>query len=165
MAVRVAVHQPLPDSTWDNWLDSTPDLSSVNSTQAYCVDVEHQPTDLAVGGSNPSRRAKHAGQSLYPSLIYLHCCGSPVNDLQILTRVVRWIEGSDRPWPASRGCGLQVVAFPELAGVAQLHVGLLVGRVASSDRSAAFQLGVQLRPQQDRGVGQPQPDQEDDHAG
>src|SRR5215213_11557802 len=108
MAVRVAVHQPLPDSTWDNWLDSTPDLSSVNSTQDHGVDVEHQPTDLAVGGSNPSRRAKHAGQSLYPSLIYLHCCGSPVNDLQILTRVVRWIEGSDRPWPASRGCGYRL---------------------------------------------------------
>jgi hypothetical protein len=53
MAVRVAVHQPSPDSTWDNWLDSTPDLSSVNSTQAYCVDVEHQPTDLAVASSNP----------------------------------------------------------------------------------------------------------------
>jgi hypothetical protein len=49
MAVRVAVHQPSPDSTWDNWLDSTPDLSSVNSTQAHRVDVEHQPTDLAVG--------------------------------------------------------------------------------------------------------------------
>src|SRR5215207_11225237 len=32
VAVRVAVHQPAPDST-----------------QAYCVDVEHQPTDLAVG--------------------------------------------------------------------------------------------------------------------
>src|SRR5512132_4598650 len=58
------------------------------------------------------------------------------------------------PTDATRGCGcgLQVVTFPELAGVAQLHVGLLVGRVASSDRAAAFQLGVQLRPQQDRGV-------------
>jgi hypothetical protein len=32
-------------------------LSSTNSTQADWVDVEHQPTDLAVGGSNPSRRA------------------------------------------------------------------------------------------------------------
>src|SRR5215213_1963265 len=49
MAVRVAVHHPLPDSTWDNWLDSTPDLSSVNSTQDHGVDVEHQPTDLVVG--------------------------------------------------------------------------------------------------------------------
>ena len=43
-------------------------------------------------------------------------------------------------------CGLQVVAFPELAGVAQLHIRLLVGRVASSDRPAALQLGIQLRP-------------------
>src|SRR4030095_9995191 len=57
MAVRVAVHQPSPDSTQAVWLDSTPDLSCTNSTQANCVDVEHQPTDLAVGGSNPSRRA------------------------------------------------------------------------------------------------------------
>ena len=32
---------------------------------ADCVDVEHQPTDLAVGGSNPSRRAKLAGQGCY----------------------------------------------------------------------------------------------------
>jgi hypothetical protein len=30
------------------WLDSTPDLSSTNSTQAHCVDVDHQPTDLAL---------------------------------------------------------------------------------------------------------------------
>jgi hypothetical protein len=64
MAVRVAVHQPSPDSTQAVWLDSTPDLSCADSTQANCVDVEHQPTDLAVGGSNPSRRAKRAGQSL-----------------------------------------------------------------------------------------------------
>jgi hypothetical protein len=28
-------------------------LSSADSTQAYVVDAEHQPTDLAVGGSNP----------------------------------------------------------------------------------------------------------------
>src|SRR5215207_1201020 len=49
VAVRVAVHQPAPDSTQATWLDSAPDLSCTNSTQAYCVDVEHQPTDLAVG--------------------------------------------------------------------------------------------------------------------
>src|SRR5215212_9939920 len=101
VAVPMAVHQPAPDRTVAVWLDLAPDLSCKDSTKDHCVDVEHQPTDLAVGGSNPSRRAKHAGQSLYPSSIYLHCCGSPGNDLQILTRVVRWIEGSDRPWPAS----------------------------------------------------------------
>ena len=36
-------------------------LSSADSTQADCVDGEHQPTDLAVGGSNPSRRTICAG--------------------------------------------------------------------------------------------------------
>jgi hypothetical protein len=49
VSVPVSVHQPSPDRTLAVWLDSTPDLSSTNSTQAYCVDVEHQPTDLAVG--------------------------------------------------------------------------------------------------------------------
>src|SRR5215213_8799442 len=57
VAVRVAVHQPSPDSTQATWLDSAPDLSCTNGTQAYWVDVEYQPTELAVGGSNPSRRA------------------------------------------------------------------------------------------------------------
>jgi hypothetical protein len=49
MAVRVAVHQPYPDSTLAVWLDLAPDLSSADSTQAYWVDVDRQPTDLAVG--------------------------------------------------------------------------------------------------------------------
>jgi hypothetical protein len=36
---------------WILWyaLDSAADLSSTNSTQEYLVDLEHQPTDLAVG--------------------------------------------------------------------------------------------------------------------
>jgi hypothetical protein len=46
MAVRVAVHQPSPDSTQAIWLDSTSDLSSTDSTRADWVDGEHQPTDL-----------------------------------------------------------------------------------------------------------------------
>ena len=57
MSVPVSVHQPALDRTQATWLDSTPDLSCINSTQAYCVDGEHQPTDLAVGRSNPSRLA------------------------------------------------------------------------------------------------------------
>jgi hypothetical protein len=52
VAVRVAVHQPSPASTWDDWLELGADLSSRNSTQEYPVDVDHQPTDLAVGGSD-----------------------------------------------------------------------------------------------------------------
>ena len=31
------------------WLDSTPDLSSANSSQVHAVDAEDQPTDLAGG--------------------------------------------------------------------------------------------------------------------
>jgi hypothetical protein len=50
----VAVHQPSPDRTLAVWLDSTPDLSCTNSTQAHCVDGEHQPTDLAVWGAQRS---------------------------------------------------------------------------------------------------------------
>src|SRR5215203_5136816 len=120
VSVPVSVHQPALDRTVAVWLDSAPDLSCTDSTQAYCVDVEHQPTDLVP---------------------------------------MEFVE------PASRGWGLQVVAFSELAGVAQLHVGLLVGRVAGSDRSAAFQLGIQLRAEQDGGIGQPQPHKKNDDAG
>ena len=62
MAVRVAVHHPSPDSTWDNWLDSTPDLSCTDSTRAYCVDGEHQPTDL-VGSEGNGAEKPPKGQS------------------------------------------------------------------------------------------------------
>jgi hypothetical protein len=64
VSVRVSVHQPVPDRTPAVWLDSAADLSSANSTQAYWVDGDHQPTDLAVGGSNPSRRAKRSSEAI-----------------------------------------------------------------------------------------------------
>jgi hypothetical protein len=47
VSVSVSVHQLAPDRTLAVSLDSTSDLNCTNSTQAYCVDVEHQPTDLA----------------------------------------------------------------------------------------------------------------------
>jgi hypothetical protein len=56
-SVPVSVHQPAPERTQATWLDSTPDLSCANSTQAHCVDVEHQPTDLAVKSQRVTRRA------------------------------------------------------------------------------------------------------------
>jgi hypothetical protein len=49
MSVPVSVHQPAPDRTLAVWLDWAPDLSSTDSTQAHCVDGDHQPTDLVVG--------------------------------------------------------------------------------------------------------------------
>jgi transposase len=56
VVVHVPGHHASPDGIWC-WLDSASNLSCINSTQAHCGDAEHQPTDLAVGGSNPSRRA------------------------------------------------------------------------------------------------------------
>jgi hypothetical protein len=53
VVVRLAVHQPAPDRTLAISLDSAPNLSCTNSTQAHCVDAEHQPTDLAVGCVSP----------------------------------------------------------------------------------------------------------------
>jgi hypothetical protein len=58
VSVPVSVHQPAPDRTLTVWLDLAPDLSCTNSIQDYSVDVDHQPTDLAVGGSDqPIERA------------------------------------------------------------------------------------------------------------
>jgi hypothetical protein len=48
LSVSVSVHQPPPDSAQAVWLDLAPDLSCKVSTQADCVDVDHQPTDLVV---------------------------------------------------------------------------------------------------------------------
>jgi hypothetical protein len=47
--VRVAVHQLSPDGMSGCSVDSTPDLSSTDSTGGRAVDAEHQATDLAVG--------------------------------------------------------------------------------------------------------------------
>jgi hypothetical protein len=57
VAVPVAVFQPSPDRTLASWLDSPLNVTGTDSTHRHRMDGEHQPTDLAVGGSNPSRRA------------------------------------------------------------------------------------------------------------
>ena len=43
--------------------DDAPHVSRVDPTEANQSDTVHPPTDLAVGGSSPSRRAISAGQS------------------------------------------------------------------------------------------------------
>jgi len=45
------------DRTGQDAPDEAPDLSSADATGRDVLDAEHQATDLAVGGSNPSRRA------------------------------------------------------------------------------------------------------------
>jgi hypothetical protein len=61
MSVPVSVHQPALDRTLAIWLDSAPNWSSANSTQAYVVDAEHQPTDLAVGLPDRGPRSRVVG--------------------------------------------------------------------------------------------------------
>jgi hypothetical protein len=51
VSVSVSVHEPLPDRTLAISLDLAPDLSCTDSLQDHCLDVDHQPTDLAVGSS------------------------------------------------------------------------------------------------------------------
>jgi hypothetical protein len=46
-----------PEPPEPNWADDTPHATSLDPTGADQSDAEHPPTDLAVGGSSPSRRA------------------------------------------------------------------------------------------------------------
>src|SRR5262245_25082479 len=48
--IQLALSEP-------NWTDDTSHVTSLDPTGADQSDAEHQPTDLAVGGSSPSRRA------------------------------------------------------------------------------------------------------------
>src|SRR4051812_13874545 len=61
--------------------------------------------------------------------------------------------------------GLLLLVRGELAGVPGFGERGLVGGLAGLDGPRMLQLGVELRAQQDRDIGDPQPDQEDDHAG
>ena len=70
---------------------------------------------------------------------------------------------SRRPWatcPSSFWARLS-----EAAGVARRQLQRLLGGDAAWSWRAALELGVQLGPEQQREVGQPQPQQEDDDAG
>src|SRR5215469_4465159 len=59
-----------------------------------------------------------------------------------------------------------LVVFLQLACVAELDVRLLPEReLPGLGGAAALELGVELGAEQDREVGDPQPDQHDDHAG
>jgi hypothetical protein len=97
VAVCVSVHQPSSDRTLAVWLDSAPDLSCNDSTQTYVLDLEHQATDLAVGGSNPSRRANIAAHQpcnqVLPRLRSLDCD----HDVAVPAAVPTWARISTVP--------------------------------------------------------------------
>ena len=62
LIIQTILQTILLDPSGAVWTDEAPNVSRPDPTGADQIDAEHQPTDLAVGGSNPSRRAKCAGQ-------------------------------------------------------------------------------------------------------
>jgi hypothetical protein len=65
LIIRLIIQTIRQDPSGSVWTDDPSDVSRLDRSGADQTDVEHQPTDLAVGGSNPSRRAKHAVQQYY----------------------------------------------------------------------------------------------------
>jgi hypothetical protein len=62
-AVRVVIIPMIiqttqPGPSEPNWTDDPSHLTRLDPTGADHSDAEHPPTDLAVGGSSPSRRAQ-----------------------------------------------------------------------------------------------------------
>ena len=65
LIIRLIIQTIRRDRSGSVWIDDAPDVSSPDPSGANQADVEHQATDLAVGGSNPSRRAITAVQRAY----------------------------------------------------------------------------------------------------
>jgi hypothetical protein len=76
----MAVQHPFTRRNIRCWLDSGDWLSCENSTHRSNVDAEHQPTDLTVGGSNPSASATRTGRL-------------PACSLMVLPAGPRWVRG------------------------------------------------------------------------
>jgi hypothetical protein len=57
LIIRLIIHTIRRDRSGSVWTDEAPNLSSPDPSGADQIDAEHQATDLAVGGSNPLRRA------------------------------------------------------------------------------------------------------------
>ena len=62
LIIRLIIQTIRRDPSGAVWTDGAPNVSRPDPTGADQIDAEHQATDLAVGGSNPSRRAKRAVQ-------------------------------------------------------------------------------------------------------
>jgi hypothetical protein len=57
LIIRSIIQTIRLDPSRSAWIDEAPNLSRPDPSGTDQTDVEHQATDLAVGGSNPSRRA------------------------------------------------------------------------------------------------------------
>src|SRR5215204_525307 len=62
LIIRLIIQTIRRDRSGSVWIDDPSNVSRPDRSGADQIDAEHQATDLAVGGSNPSRRAKCAGQ-------------------------------------------------------------------------------------------------------
>jgi hypothetical protein len=58
LIIRLIIQTILLDPSGAVWTDEASNVSRPDPTEADQIDAEHQATDLAVGGSNPSRRNK-----------------------------------------------------------------------------------------------------------
>src|SRR4029450_4115621 len=59
LIIRLIIQTTRRDPSGSVWTDDASNVSRPDPSGAEQIDAEHQATDLAVGGSNPSRRAKH----------------------------------------------------------------------------------------------------------
>jgi hypothetical protein len=64
LIIRLIIQTIRQDPSGAVWTDEAPNVSRPDRSGADQIDAEHQSTDLAVGGSNPSRRANAPGQKL-----------------------------------------------------------------------------------------------------
>jgi hypothetical protein len=57
LIIRLIIQTIRRDPSGAVWTDEAPNVSRLDRSGVDQIDAEHQSTDLAVGGSNPSRRA------------------------------------------------------------------------------------------------------------
>jgi hypothetical protein len=65
LIIRLIIQTIRRDRSGSVWTDEAPNVSRPDPSVADQIDAEHQTTDLAVGGSNPSRRAPSAQVGSY----------------------------------------------------------------------------------------------------
>ena len=90
LIIRLIIHTIRQDPSGSIWTDEAPNVSRPDPSGPDQIDVEHQATDLAVGGSNPSRRANIAVQRpcnrVLPCLRFLDCD----HDVAVQAAVPTW---------------------------------------------------------------------------
>jgi hypothetical protein len=63
LIIRLIIQTIRRDPSGSVWTDEASNVSRPDRSGADQIDADHQATDLAVGGSNPSRRAHHCSSA------------------------------------------------------------------------------------------------------